>query len=364
MEISGNTKYDILPEMSQRLRVFGFTSALLIVLIHSTPNPPLDNWQWWVVKLFMRDGVCRIAVPYFFLSAGFFLAGHINETGWWMCENRKRVRTLLVTYVLWIFIGLAFNFSLWLCIRIVGKTCGFVNPFYEPLYLWIVNTFGLNPFANTIGVLWFLRDLFLLVVLSPIIVFALKWIGWWLVFFLFFVYGIVSIVLVDLDKNWFNFFEYFFSMRGLCYFTSGILLRHVCVKNWFYRSFAKYTAIFVGGGMVVAKVSLIRFGLMKAAALLDVGMVPVLGVGLFLALGRMKLPVLLMDNTFALYLIHAKVLLLSIVVITGIGIKDMLGTSILVSIFRFIFAVSVSIGISALVKRYLPNSSKLFFGNR
>ena len=39
MEINQKFRIQIAPELSQRLRVFGFVCALLIVLIHSTPTP-------------------------------------------------------------------------------------------------------------------------------------------------------------------------------------------------------------------------------------------------------------------------------------------------------------------------------------
>ena len=215
----------ITPEVSCRMRVFGLICASLIVLIHSTPNPVLGSWQWCAASLLGRDGLCRIAVPYFFLSAGYFLAGHIGEKGWWRREVNKRVMSLVVPYFLWIGIGLLIHFVLWFGIQKTGKVCGFPNPFYEPIDLWFINTLGINPFSNKIGILWFMRDLFALVVISPFLLLMLKHFKWLFIGIVFAMYGAVAIVQINMDKGWYNLFEYFLSLRGLCYFTMGLLLR-------------------------------------------------------------------------------------------------------------------------------------------
>ena len=227
MKFDVTSRMTVSPELSQRLRVFGFVGALLIVLIHSTPNPALGTWQWWVAELLGRDGLCRIAVPYFFLAGGFFLAGHVCEEGWWRREVQKRTRTLVTPYFLWIGIGMVVHFGLWYGIQKAGKVCGFPNPFYGPVEIWLVDTLGINPFANKIGILWFVRDLFALVVISPVLLSMLKRFSWFFVAALFMGYGVVAVLQIGMDKGWYNFFEYFISLRGLCYFTIGLGLRHI-----------------------------------------------------------------------------------------------------------------------------------------
>lgn len=177
MEIDQKSRVAISSELSRRLGVFGFFCALLIVLIHSTPKPAMGMWQWWIAELLGRDGLCRIAVPFFFLSGGFFLAGHVCEDGWWWREVNKRIRTLVIPYFLWIGIRLAIHFGLWLGIQMTKKTCGFPDPFYNPVYVWVLDIFGINPFANKIGILWFVRDFFAFVVISPLLIFILNWVA-------------------------------------------------------------------------------------------------------------------------------------------------------------------------------------------
>ena len=351
----------IAPELSQRFRVFGFISALLIVLIHSTPNPALGTWQWWVAELMGHDGLCRIAVPYFFFAGGFFLAGHVCEMGWWRREVNKRMRTLAIPYFLWIGIGLLVHFSLWFGIQKVGKVCGFPNPFYGPMHIWIVNTFGINPFVNKIGILWFVRDLFALVAISPFLLFVLKRFKGFFIVNIFVLYGAITILQIEMDKGWYNFFEYFISMRGLCYFVSGLGLRYVCMSQWI--KCGKVIGI-MGVMMLIGKIVLMRYSHLKLAAAIDVAMVPTLMAGLFDALKSIRLPMWIVGNAFAVYLIHQNLLLFSIVAITVLGLRNLMDTSIVIWLVRFAFAVFMSIAIAICMRRFFPRVADLLFGGR
>lgn len=349
------------PELSYRLRGFAFISALLIVLIHSTPNPVVGAWQWWLAEFLGRDGLCRIAVPYFFLVAGFFLAGHVCEEGWWKREVNKRVRTLAVPYLLWIGIGLVVHFGLWYGIQKAGKVCGFPNPFYGPMNTWFVDTFGINPFANKIGILWFVRDLFVLVALSPFLIFMFKRLKWFFIAIIFLLYGAVAILQIEMNKGWYNFFEYFISLRGLCYFVAGLGLRYICVSQWI--KCVKVIGI-LGVMMLVGKVILMRCSYFKLAAAIDVAMVPSLMTGLFYALRGMKLPTWIAGNAFAVYLIHQNFLLLTIAAITVLGLRNLMDTSIVIWLVRFSVAVFMSIAIACCMRRFLPRVARLLFGGR
>ena len=350
------------PELSRRLRVFGFVSALLIVLIHSTPNPAVGTWQWWVAELLGRDGLCRIAVPYFFLASGFFLAGHINEEGWWRREVQKRTRTLVVPYFLWIGIGLVVHYGMWYGIQKAGKVCGFPNPFYGPMNIWFADTVGINPFSNKIGILWFVRDLFALVVISPVLLSVLKRFSWLFVAALFIVYGGVAVLQIEMHKGWYNLFEYFMSLRGLCYFTTGMGLRHAGVLAS--GKSARIGCLVCGGAMLVAKLVLQRYSFLKVAAVIDVVMVPALMIGLLYVLRNMKLATWITGNAFAIYLIHQTFLLVSIVALSVLGLRSFMDVSVVIWLIRFVFAVVMSIFIACCIHKFFPCTASLLFGGR
>ena len=351
------------PKLSQRLRVFGFVNALLIVLIHSTPNPAVDTWSWWVAELLGRDGLCRIAVPYFFLAGGFFLAGHVCEEGWWRREVNKRVRSLVVPYFLWVGIGLVIHFGLYLGILKVGKESGFPNPFYHPLSLWFVDNLGINPFTNKIGILWFVRDLFAFVVISPFLVFMLKRFSRLFVGLIFALYGAITILQVGMDKGWYNFFEYFISVRGLCYFTVGLWMRYVGGR-YAMKMRKSFAYLFMGGGGLIIKIVLFRYSFARIAVAIDVIMVPILMVGLFHVLRNVKLPICIVENVFAVYLTHQTFLLFSIVAVTALGLRNSLDMSIVIWLARFTFAVFMTMAIACCLRRYLPRVASFIFGGR
>lgn len=361
MDISKNLKIGISSELSRRFGVFGFMCAVLIVLIHAMPHPPIDTWQWWVSNFVGTEGLCRVAVPFFFFISGFFLSGHVYEDGWARRELRKRVKTLVVPYFIWIVIGVLFSIAFWFAVQKSGRECGVPNPFYGPISLWVGNVIGINPFRNSIGVLWYVRDLLVLVAVSPALVFVLGRLGWWLLALLFAVYGGISVLLVGADKSWFNFFEYFFSVRGLCYFTAGMFFRYVSLKF-----VSNHVMLLTGVGLALCfmKVILMRFKLLELAAIFDVIMVPILGIGLFGIFRSVSLPKLLVGNTFPVYLMHVIFVKVSVAVIVALGIRDIMDGSIFVWFARVLFAVGLSIGSAAVLKKYLPHMSELLFGGR
>lgn len=349
---------DITSQLSRRIATMGFVCAVLIVLIHAMPHPSTDTWQWWVANLVGAEGLCRVAVPFFFFISGFFLSGHVHEDGWVRRELRKRVKTLVIPYFIWIVIGVLFSIAFWFIIQKSGRECGVPSPFYGPVSMWVANVLGINPFRNS-GVLWYVRDLFVLVAISPALVFVLRRLGWWLLALLFAVYCGISVLLVGADKSWFNFFEYFFSVRGLCYFTAGLFFRH--------RLLAFHCgnlSMLLGGVLCLSKIALFRFGFEKSSVVADVLMVPLLGMGLFKILKCVRLPKWMTGNAFALYLMHSMFVKISIAFIVALGMRDMMDGSIAIWMARVLFASSLAIGFAVGLKKYLPRVAEVLFGGR
>ena len=162
-------------------------------------------------------------------------------------------------------------------------------------------------------------------------------------------------------KGWYNFFEYFISLRGLCYFITGLGLRYVCMSQWI--KCGKVIGI-MGVMMLVGKIVLMRYSHLKLAAAIDVAMAPALMAGLFSALRGMKLTTWIAGNAFAVYLIHQNFLLLSIVAITVLDLRNLMGTSIVIWLVRFAFAVFMSIAIASCMRRFFPRAAALLFGGR
>ena len=269
------------------------------------------------------------------------------------------MKTLVVPYFIWVVIAVLFSFAFWFTVQKSGRECGVPSPFYGPVWLWVTNILGINPFRNSIGALWYVRDLFVLVAISPVLVFVLRRMGWWLLALLFAVYGGISVLLVGADKSWFNFFEYFFSVRGLCYFTAGLFFRH--------RLLAFHCgnlSMLLGGVLCLSKIALFRFGFEKSSVAVDVLMVPLLGMGLFKMLKCVRLPKWMTGNAFALYLMHSMFVKISVAFIVALGMRGMMDGSIAIWMARVLFASSVSIGSAVSLKKYLPCVAEVLFGGR
>ena len=89
--------------VSSKIAAFGFACAFLVAAIHVPQPVPSDASQpaWWLYR--MTAGTFgRIAVPFYFVVAGYFLARHFGEDSWWRRETAKRLRSLFVPFALWL----------------------------------------------------------------------------------------------------------------------------------------------------------------------------------------------------------------------------------------------------------------------
>ena len=72
----------ISPQTSARIANAGLIAALLVVFIHIDIQPDCPAYVGWTVDA-VESILCGVAVPTFFTIAGYLLAGHIGEPGWW-----------------------------------------------------------------------------------------------------------------------------------------------------------------------------------------------------------------------------------------------------------------------------------------
>lgn len=146
--------------LSRLISNLGFIAACLVVGIHVAGGP---------VRI---PSVCGCAVPIFFAISGFLLAGSTEKHNWYCAALTKRVRTLLVPYLIICFGWWVVLFSLHtLAVKFAGANAeSMVLSWRTPL-----DIFGLlfegGPFA--VG-MWYIRALLILVVVSPLFVWAIK----------------------------------------------------------------------------------------------------------------------------------------------------------------------------------------------
>lgn len=160
--------------LSQKLKAFSWMGALLVVLIH-IPHPFYGDrsLSYWIVDVFL-DSITRFAVPFFFCCSGLLLARDYESSfKWWMTSVLKRAKSLLLPYL--IANGIM---TLYRILRtVVG---GYVfDRGADVVVVEILHVFnkaiGWNlMFFPLVGSTWFIRNLFILVLISPVLFYALR----------------------------------------------------------------------------------------------------------------------------------------------------------------------------------------------
>lgn len=196
------------PYNSQKLRVLSCVLVLLVLYIHSYYNEAIGTRYASVIQLFLGGGgIANIAVPLFFVFSGFLFFNGIQTVKGCFPKIRRRVRSLIVPYFLWNII-----FVLWyVVLQNLPGTGGMINSdiiaditkggVFENLY-----TIFVAPVAFH---LWFLRDLIILVLISPLIYYWIKYTRW---------YGAVAILLLH---PWLITLSETFNQFGIAYFVLG-----------------------------------------------------------------------------------------------------------------------------------------------
>lgn len=204
-------------ELSLKLSNMSFICSILVVMIHVWAPQQIGTCAWWIHSL---TSVRDIAVPFFFLVSGYFLAAHINELGWWRSETHKRIKTLFVPYILWS----VFWFVFWLLRKIlfnIGSGDKWSCGIEKIVCSWRI--FGLDVFNHPqLPTLWYVRSLLILILLSPLLLVCLrkfpktvlcltfiKWIFYW----------------GEEYGTWFYFIDRFLACGFLFFFMLGMALR-------------------------------------------------------------------------------------------------------------------------------------------
>ena len=159
-----------------------FPLAVMVIYIHyfgtkiSNENELLSsNFNidelYNIIRVYISYGICQIAVPTFFLISGFLFYQHLQEWNWnvWKGKILRRVHTLVIPYLIWNIIRYLFN------IITTGyhvyhhegfqAVCLWLKENTQPLMFWVM--YGPTYPAPIHVPFWFIRDLIVMVVLTP-----------------------------------------------------------------------------------------------------------------------------------------------------------------------------------------------------
>jgi hypothetical protein len=157
-------------QISDKFFNLSFLSIVLVVVLHSQNitnrinnfHPAIWNYN---IQYFIYNGIARIAVPVFFLTSGFFFFDNKKmESIDFIIKIKKRVRTVLVPYLIVSFLVIAF---IWI-LQIIPFSAKYFNnePVRDFTIMKFLKTWLLTPIAYQ---LWFLQYLMIAVIFSPII---------------------------------------------------------------------------------------------------------------------------------------------------------------------------------------------------
>ena len=186
-------------EESLRLRILNFPLIIGVVYIHAysaaiehggeSLGPEQLNYFTDFVRTLISQGIARLAVPLFFLMSGYFF--FLGFTWSWSGFAQKlagRAKTLLLPFLFWT--------GFVVVIRLFGQSIPAVQAYFSgegalltelSLYDLANAVFGFTRAPEAYH-FWFIRDLMLLMLCSPLLVFILRTLALPFLVVLFFVW--------------------------------------------------------------------------------------------------------------------------------------------------------------------------------
>lgn len=171
----------ISPIGSRTIDLLRFPLIVGIVMIHCCQFSEGSHTGIFITQVF-GEGFSRSCVPLFFAISGYlFFLSKERTIDTYFTQLRKRVRTLLLPYLLWNII-----FMIWDYLRFYYLSSFFPNMEKPPLHIvdllkytfWGAgepNPLFYEPFNSPVDVpLWFIRDLIVMCIIAPLFYFLLR----------------------------------------------------------------------------------------------------------------------------------------------------------------------------------------------
>lgn len=354
--------------LSSQMGNMGLCCAVLVVFIHVGTPTPTGTFPWFFLEFFHAI-LSDVAVPYFFLASGFFLAGHMGEQGWYPREIKKRFWTLLVPYVLWATLYAVYLLPVGILANLNAHRSWCWN-LGVPDWVWV---FGLDFLHSPLLYpLWFVRWLMCLCLASPLLYWVARKTGRWgvMAVYLFAVFENVRIVYMNCASwsGWWS-WKWLDHLFGLFYFLLGISWRlgiFENVPNW-----VKCLPVGLGLTFLATKVaSFVAVGFGFAMPDCGIGMfysqhvffaIPCLLALIWHYMSPKKWPPWLTGTSFGLYLAHPFFInvINSILWFEGIGLGEG-GLCLL----RLVVGLGGGLASALILKKCFPRLAKLLLGGR
>lgn len=351
-------------DISQKFKIISLLSMVMVIFLHSynikntvgylfEPNTFFSFFNIFIQNI-ISQGLARIAVPIFFLLSGYLFFKNFNFLIY-KDKIAKRVYTLLIPYLFWAALSVFIYFILQ---SIPGFSHFFKNELIQDLsFQQLIIKTWIDP---TNYPLWFLRDLMLLIIISPLLFYLIKKIPV-LFFSLLSVQWFFNIpeTLLSLNSEPILFFSVgaYFSIISDKFLSIKILNKNLIYLLSIYLIILIIKAVILTIYPSYAQMLILTI-IHKISILLGI-------VILWFVLDRYKLSKMyfLTNFTFLFYVFHEPTL--TILKKAGYSV---LGKSSLSSFFLYIIAPIVIIIfltiLGHILKKYYPKIASIITGNR
>lgn len=182
--------HNLTKEESRRLTALRFPLIVIVVMIHANTPPLLGSGASWdadgdlayaffvdALRHLISSGIGQAAVPLFFLMSGYFFFLNSDASwGFFQKQFSSRTKTLLIPFVFW---NALLIIVLWTISHLILKRA---TPVWGSLDLssgqaMVSATFGIGR-QPIVYPFWFIRDLLVMVLASPLIFWIIQRIGW------------------------------------------------------------------------------------------------------------------------------------------------------------------------------------------
>lgn len=351
--------------LSQKFKILSFLSSIMVVFIHAyslhinikgiTHSVELNVFsfiQSYIINLF------QIAVPMFFMISGYFVFYNITVLTFknFIGKIKKRFRTLIIPFIFWSILYIFFLYLLQLLpeAKIFYTTGKFIQDFsLKELIQGIFECTFYPPF-------WYLRNLIVCIILSPLIYFALR-INHYIIIGLLFIFWFFNPG-INLAKT-----AFFYTLGVFWGIKKGHLkynfLNHKYLELmnilWFVLLFCETYISFQ------SEISILYLCLYLASINTILGIVVVwLNYDYYVENSRYKVKLIYISSySFFIYVTHYWIVKLIVKVILknlGVSSQNTLLSFILSSIFTIIFIILIL----EFFKRYFPKFLSVIMGQR
>lgn len=352
---------------SKTIEWLRFFCAAAVVVLHSAGKPLEGNaviscqyGAYDTIRILFSHGLCRVAVPLFFFISGYLFFTGLEQwnTKVWVAKLKRRCRTLLVPYILWNIISVLFSLAmLYPKFMLHGGDAPSVAE-------WFRNLGGLRLFWDARSgfphndPLWFIRDLIVLVVFTPVIyqfVKRLKIVGLALLYVAY-----LMLIRVRIPG---------LSLEGLFFFATGAYMS--IRKADFTVLFKKLCPVAIGFAIPMVAMMVLTYGRMPDAweyarrLFTPAGVVATIGIAESLfENNRLKVNRTLADSSFFIYAAHGTIVLPVVLSALGMIFPATQIWLIVKYIATPVLILAILLPAYWLLRKWMPRTMALLTGGR